>query len=299
MKGLSTLIAHEYKTSLKSKSFWISTLIFPLIFIAFGMFIGFLAEDSKSLHTMANPVQQDESEMTGIQVLGLMCGTLLTLMVMICGAQIFTKVKSEKSNRIMEIIATSIPGRTMMMAKVFGCGLVGLTQILIWVLFVAAAIIVIMITFRPSIDFAAFLDWKVIEALLWAFLFFIGGFLFYGSLYAAFGSLSDKNNENQEYMTFLTFVLLAAFYISQYCVDNPDSILAAWCSYIPFTSSSVCVIRSVCGAMTIWETLLSLVILYLFSYLSMLFAGKIYSAGILMRGAKLSPKQLMTFFKMK
>lgn len=299
MKPLGILISNEYKSSLKSKSFWISTFIVPIIFLAFGLFVGFLAEDSKALQTASNPVQTDNHDMSGIQVLGLISGTLLILIVMTCGAQIFAKVKTEKNNRIMEIIATTVPGRTMMLAKVIGCGLVAMTQILIWGIFTAILVGAIIFVAAPDINFSLLLNGKVALALFWTFIFFIGGYLFYGSLYAAFGALSDKNNENQEYMTILTFILLASFYISQYSVDNPGSTIAQWCSFIPFTSSSISLIRTICEAMPLWQTILSAFILYAFSFLTIGFAGKIYTAGILMRGTKLKPKEFITFFKLK
>ena len=136
-------------------------------------------------------------------------------------------------------------------------------------------------------------------AFVWSIIFFVGGYIFYGSLYAAVGALTDKNNENQEYMTIITFILLASFYIGIYAVDNPTSSLTQWCSYIPMTSPTIAAVGAISGDMPIWQTLLSVIILYATAILSLSFAGKIYTSALLLKGKKLTPKDILIFLKSK
>ena len=134
MSQLSLIIKNEYLTDIKSKSFWIATFVFPLVMVAFGAFIGFLAGDSESLTKTANFAAPEPDEMTPAKAMGMMLGMLLTLFIMMYGAQIFNKVKTEKCNRIVEILATCVEGRTMLMAKIISVGLIGLTQLMLWFL---------------------------------------------------------------------------------------------------------------------------------------------------------------------
>lgn len=296
---LKLLIRTEYISSIKSKSFLIVTFLMPLAMAVFGGIIGYLSTESNTLKTVANPAAPDSPGMTGMQIFGMLFGCLLTLFIMIYGAQIFTKVKAEKSNRLMEIIATCVTGRTMMLSKVIAVACIGITQILIWVLIIAFVIVILKIITPFDIPAEIFTSGYIWKAIVWSVLFFLGGYIFYGSLFAAIGALSDKNNENQEYMTLLTFILLGAFYISQYSVDHVSGSLAQICTYIPFTSASVSIVRTLSGASPLWETLLSVAVLYLFAWLSIITAGKLYTSGILLRGKKLTPGDFLKVLKMK
>lgn len=232
MSQLSLIIKNEYLTDIKSKSFWIATFVFPLVMVAFGAFIGFLAGDSESLTKTANFAAPEPDEMTPAKAMGMMLGMLLTLFIMMYGAQIFNKVKTEKCNRIVEILATCVEGRTMLMAKIISVGLIGLTQLMLWFLLTGVIAAGILIVFMPDISFGFLTNPIFWRALVWSILFFIGGYIFYGSMFAAVGAMTDKNNENQEYMSILTFLLLGAFYIGEYAVDNGEGVLPPYvCSY--------------------------------------------------------------------
>lgn len=299
MSQLSLIIKNEYLTDIRAKSFWIATFVFPLIMIAFGVFIGFLAGDSESLTKTANFAAPDPGEMTPAKAMGMMLGMLLTLFIMMYGAQIFNKVKTEKCNRIVEILATCVDGRTMLMAKIISVGLIGITQLLLWFLLTGIIVAGIAIVLMPEMSFGFLANAMFWRALVWSVLFFIGGYIFYGSMFAAVGAMTDKNNENQEYMTILTFLLLGAFYIGEYAVDNGEGVFAIVCMFLPFTSPTVGTVNAVGGATPLWMSILSLAVLYGSALLSIAFAGKIYTSSLLLKGKKFSPKDVVTFLKSK
>ena len=299
MSQLSLIIKNEYLTDVRSKGFWISTILVPLVMVAFGGVFGYLMSESDSFNSVAEnlPTTPDPQEMTPAKMVGMLVGMFLTFFLMICGAMIFNKVKAEKCNRIMEILSTCVDGKTMMLAKIISVGLVGFTQLLAW----AALCIVFALGFYMVFQFA--IPWHILTnpraylALLWTILYFAGGYVLFGSLYAACGAITDKDNENQAYMTVITFILLGAFYIGQFAVDNGSSPLAVACSYIPFTSPTVGTVNAISGAAPVWQTILSLVILYASAWLCIMFAGKLYRSSMLLKGKQFTPKDIITFIK--
>ncbi len=299
MSQLSLIIKNEYFTDIRAKSFWISTFLFPIIMIGFGIFISFLANESDSLTSAANFAAPEKDSMTPAKVLGMLLGMLLTLFIMMYGASIFNKVKTEKCNRIVEIIATCVDGRTMMLAKIISVGLVGLTQLILWFALTGILLAGIFIAFAPEIPFDFLSEPLFWKSIIWSLLFFIGGYIFYGSLFAAVGAMTDKNNENQEYMSILTFVLLAAFYIGQYAVDNGGGLFATICMFIPFVSPTVGTVNAVGESSPLWMSIMSVAVLYICAYASISFAGKIYTSSLLLKGKKFSPRDIITFLRAK
>lgn len=299
MSQLGLIIKNEYLTDIKTKSFWIGTILVPIIFGAFSIFIGFLIEDSEATKKLANPAAPDPSEMTGIQSLGMLCGIFLALFLMIYGAQIFNKVKKEKSNRVMEVLATCVTGRTMMLGKIISVGLLGLTQFLIWGAMIAVIIFGVMMILNFSIPMEYLTDIRIYQGLLWSGLFFLGGYIFYGSIYAACGAMSDRDNENQAYMTLITFLLLGSFYIGEYAVTNAGSALVIFCEFFPFTSPTIAAVNAVAGAVPLWESVTALVILYIFAFFSVSLSGKIYTSSLLLKGKRFTPKDILLFLKSK
>lgn len=298
MNQLKTIISKEYAMDIKSKSFWVSTFLVPLLLIGFGIFIGIMSEESEAMKEMSEATAPSQ-DLTGMQVLAMMMGIFLTFFIMIYGAQIFNKVKSEKTNRIVEIIVACVPGRTMMLAKVISVGLVGLTQLFIWGLLLFGLLFVVYIFLPVNIPFEELLDVRVLMTFIWGVLYFLGGYVFYGSLYAAVGALTDKNNENQGYVTLITFILMASFYIGIFSVDNLDSSLTIYCNYIPFTSPTIGAVSAISGGITWWEAMISLLILYVTAGIFLSLAGKIYTSALLLKGKKFSPKDIITFLKSK
>ncbi|MDE5653380.1 MAG: ABC transporter permease, partial [Muribaculaceae bacterium] len=246
MSQLGLIIKNEYKTDISAKSFWIGTFLVPVLMVGFGAFAGYMVANSDSMMAVASTMSSsDDSEFTPLKAIGLMMGMFLTLFIMMYGSMIFQKVRVEKTNRIVEILATCVPGRTMMLAKIISVGLVGLTQILLWALLIVAMAIGLLAILSTSIPWDEIMRPEFGMAILWSVLYFIGGYIFFGSLYASVGAMTDKNNENQEYMAVLTFVLLISFYVGQYAVDHGSGLFVRVLSYIPFTSPIIGAVNAI------------------------------------------------------
>lgn len=299
MEQLKLIVSTEYLTDIRSKSFWISTFVVPVVIVIFGAVLGVLMAESDTFTKTVNdlPTQPDAENMTAAKAVGMMAGIFLTFFLMIYGAMIFNKVKTEKCNRIMEIICTSVPGKTLMLGKILSVGLTGLTQLLIWGLLLFAGVTVFFIIFGFNVPWEYLTAGKTYLAITWTVLYFIGGYVLFGSLYAACGAITDKDNENQAYMTVITFLLLGAFYLGEFAVDNGDSTLAIVCSYIPFTSPTVGTVAAVSGAAPVWQIVTSLAVLYVSSFFSVAIAGKLYRSSMLLKGKQFSPKDIVTFLR--
>lgn len=304
MSQLGLIVKNEYITDVSSKSFWIVSIVLPLVVAIFSFVAGFMLSESDTAMGMQQsilptPGADEDNPITGLKLLGLLLGMFLTIFIMMFGSQIFNKVKAEKTNRIVEIMATCVTGRTMMLAKIISVGLVGLTQMLVWAVLIGVAITGALMVFPLDLPWGALLAPKYIMALVWSMIYFFGGYIFFASMYAAAGAMSDKNNENQEYMVVLTFILLFSFYIGEYAVDHGSALFVRICGMLPFTSPSIGAVNAITQSAPLWETLLSVAILYVCAYASLAFSGKLYTSSILLKGKRLSPKDLITFLKAK
>lgn len=299
MNPLYLIIKREYLLEVQRKAFWLTTILVPLVFVAFSAFMGVMMADSELTQKIANPAAPEPDEMSPLMIAGMMCGIFLTMFLMIYGSQIYAKVKSEKCNRIVEILATCVEGRTMMLAKIISVGLVGLTQLLIWFLLGLVFVIGIIIVFDVNLPVRYLSDQRLYMIIVWSVLFFAGGYVFYGSLFAATGAMTDKDNENQVYMSILTFILLGSFYIGEFAVNHSSSAFVVFCSYFPFTSPTIGSINAITGAVGLWQSILSLVVLYVFAWISLALSGKIYTSSLLLKGKKFTLGDIMTFLKSK
>lgn len=265
----------------------------------------------------------DEGERESMTEIFSAVGMLLTFLiyffVMSYGAMVMQSVTEEKTNRIVELMVSSVKPFQLMMGKIIGIGLVGVTQMLIW--FVLLTVIVGVggavagvAMFDPSQAAAiqaasqmpdADISMQVLavvsslpiaEIATLFVVYFIGGYLLYASVLAACGAAVNDPQDTQQFMMPVVVVMLFAFYAGFYSSMNPDGPLAMWCSFIPFTSSIVMMIRIPFGV-PLWQELLSVALLYGTAVALVSLSAKIYRVGILMYGKKPSLKEMLRWLK--
>lgn len=255
----------------------------------------------------------NESSSEISSVIGMVFTFIIYMFIMMYGAMVMQGVMEEKTNRIVEVMISSVRPFDLMMGKIIGIGLVGLTQVFIWciltvVLLAAggmflgvgggydASAMQAMPYDAVEVSSAASMMSKLgsfnfVEIIVYFVLFFIGGYISYASLFAAVGSAIDSPDDSQQFMTPIMVLLVFAVYAGMYSVNNPDGPLAFWCSLIPFTSPVVMMVR-IPYEIPFWQILLSLVLLFASAIFMVWLSGRIYRVGILMYGKKPSFKEI-------
>lgn len=248
--------------------------------------------------------------------LGGAAGYLLFMFIIIYGNSIMRSVIEEKTNRIVEIIISSVKPFTLLLGKIFGTSLAGLTQFLIWMIFggLLMTILTSFLDISPSQSneiiltktgtdkmisevLVAFFRFPFLEMFFSFLLFFIGGCLLYSSLYATIGAMVDSETDTQQFMMPIITPLIVAFYVGMFSViEEPHGTVAVVFSYIPLTSPVVMLMRIPFGV-TWWEVLISLLVLYISFLIVIKIASKIYRIGILMYGKKPSYKDIWKWFR--
>jgi len=254
-------------------------------------------------------------------------GFLIYLTMLIYGMMVLRGVMEEKTNRIAEVIVSSVKPFQLMMGKIVGIGAVGITQFLIWIVFIFVIMFGVHLFVSPetmqqvqamqqsgtmpgaasSINasqsaqtiyniqhMADTVNWGLI---LGCFLFyFLGGYLFYASLFAAVGSVVEDVQNSQSLTLPITMPIIFSFIVMANAVQNPDSSLAVWCSFIPFSSPMVMMARiayGVPGTVPYWQLFVSMFLLIGGFLFTTWLAGKIYRTGILLYGKKPTWAQMM------
>ena len=251
---------------------------------------------------------------------GLAAGYLLFMFIIIYGNMIMRSVIEEKTNRIIEVIISSVKPIQLLMGKIIGTSLAGITQFLMWLILGGIMIIIFSLVF--GVDFVgmqaaqqqelmaqggdANMQMQITEVvnslpltnlIVAFFVFFIGGYLLYSSLYAAIGAAVDNETDTQQFMMPIMVPLVLAVYVGGFTVlEDPHGIVATVFSYIPFTSPVVMLMRIPFGV-PIWQQLISILILYISFTGTVWFASKIYRVGILMYGKKPSYKEIFKWLK--
>ena len=265
---------------------------------------------SKSVKWGEEGAEKVSSAMLG-EIIGLGLSFLTYMFVLMYGAMIMNGVIEEKTNRIVEVIVSSCKPMELMLGKIIGVALVGFTQIIIWavLLGIAGTILGASAFISGPTDPAALtesnelaeiiqmvLSVNYLQILTFFVLYFIGGYLLYAALFAAFGSAVDQPSDASQFMTPIMVIMVFAIYAALFSIENPDGPLAWWCSIIPFTSPIVMMIRLPYDV-PFWEMLLSIALLYGSAFGILYIAGKIYRTGILMYGKKVSIKEIIKWIK--
>jgi ABC-2 type transport system permease protein len=306
------IIKREYLSRIRNRTFLLSTFLLPLVYMLFIFGSALFSPDSP---TTAQPQQMDIGG--GLNYLiGLACGTLICFTIFIFGAMVMRGVKEEKVNRIAEIIISSVKPFELMMGKILGIAAVAFTQLLLWfilIFFLATASSVFLSHdvlqqaqhSGQSVQAADSVLAKLTAAkqsiaginygeLIACFIFyFLGGFLFYASLFAAIGSAINEDSQDTQSLTLpITLPVFFSFIIMSSNLATPDNTIMVWASIIPFSSPVVMMAR-IAGGVPLWQLLLSISSLITGFLLTTWVAAKIYRTGILMYGKKSSWKEML------
>lgn len=271
---------------------------------------------------------KEESSSAGAStVIAFIAGILMFMFIMLYGIQVMRGVIEEKTSRIIEVMISSVKPFQLMMGKIIGIALVGLTQFILWIVLtftistVAATVFIdkgdvkkitsqakstnqmatgttdAPVAKGPVADIQKSLAGLEIGKIVTVFIFFfIGGYLFYSALYAAIGSAVDNETETQQFMMPVMMPLLLGYALSLSVVTNdPYGNVAFWLSMIPFTSPIAMVVRLPYGVPG-WELALSMIILVLGFIGTVWIASRIYRVGILMYGKKTTFKEMFKWF---
>lgn len=257
-------------------------------------------------------------------IIGLVLALVIYFAIFLFSNQVLRGVIEEKTNRIIEIIISSVKPFELMMGKIVGIALVGLTQFLLWIVLtigiylVASGILIGPEVMSPSgtvmteeisqitettqgqdimLEAVNMVQSINFGAILWSFLFyFVFGYLLYAAMFAAIGGMVDNETDSNQFSTVVSLPLMVAIVCSTAMVNNPDSSLGLWLSMIPFTSPISMMIRIPFGV-PYWQVAVSLILLILTFILITWLAGKIYRTGILMYGKKPSFKEIWKWLK--
>ena len=267
---------------------------------------------------MENFTGEKTSEFDNVMkiAIGGVAGYLIFMFIIIYGNMIMRSVIEEKTNRIVEIIISSVKPFQLMLGKIIGTSLAGLTQFAIWlviggVLFALAPSLFQVDTPTATQAIAATESHSEISNIIAALyhfpfletsgvflLFFVGGYLLYSSLYAMVGAMVDNETDTQQFMMPILIPLMLAFYVGMFSViEEPHGTISVVFSYIPLTSPVVMLMRIPFGVAW-WEVLISLLLLYITFFLVIKIASKIYRIGILMYGKKPTYKEVWKWLKM-
>ena len=290
--------------------------------------------DKKTLESIKTKVdlktltlKGEENSAALATAVGFIAGILIYMFIILYGVQVMRGVIEEKTNRIVEVIISSVKPFQLMMGKIIGIALVGLTQFLLWVILTLTlttvtssllvdkkmeAKVVAQQMKTSGVDQASLQELGAAQEvkadamskffdqlgsinfgliITCFFIYFLGGYLLYSSLFAAVGAAVDNETETQQFMLPVTIPLILAFIVAQTVVQNPDSQLAFWFSMIPLTSPVVMMVRIAFGVPE-WELALSIGLLILGFIFTTWLAGKIYRTGILLYGKKVTYKEL-------
>ncbi|MBC7913296.1 MAG: ABC transporter permease [Pyrinomonadaceae bacterium] len=242
---------------------------------------------------------EKESNTSAAYAVSFAAAILIYLCLFVYGAQVMRGVIEEKTSRIIEVIISSVKPFQLMLGKILGIGLVGLTQFLLWIVLSTTAANITGNSLIPY-DVAGAIESISIGYVLTTFLiYFLGGYLLYSALFAAVGSAVDNETETQQFMFPITLPLLFTYIMAfSFIVNNPNSTLSFWLSIIPFTSPIAMMVRIPFGVPE-WELYLSIAMLVLGFLFTTWVASRIYRVGILMYGKKTSYKELIKWFMYK
>ncbi|MEO5788475.1 ABC transporter permease [Gelidibacter sp.] len=250
-------------------------------------------------------------------------GYLLFMFIIIYGNMIMRSVIEEKTSRIIEVIISSVKPIQLMLGKIIGTSLAGVTQFVIWIILGSVLLFVVSAIFGIDMSqvqtpqqeminqamassnaqnvaqdlIVGFVNLPILNLCIAFLFFFIGGYLLYSSFYAAIGAAVDNETDTQQFMMPILMPLVLAIYVGVFTViEDPHGTVSTIFSFIPLTSPVVMLMRIPFGV-PIWQQLLSFGLLVVSFVFTVWFAAKIYRVGILMYGKKPTYKELFKWLK--
>ncbi len=309
----------------------IQKMIYDVILAQNKVDINVIADAEKKsrfdIHTtQLEATGEDKETNTGLYMgIGLVSAVMIYIFIFLYGVQVMRGVMEEKTSRIVEVILSSVKPFQLMMGKIVGVALVGLTQFLLWVILSTTLYGIAGATLLKDIDLKQiqkqeevikvganlsvsemhkndeadqmtklwndFKNVDMLEILLCFVFYFLAGYLMYSALFAAIGAAVDSEADTNQFMLPITIPLIFSFGIAQTVMQDPQGPLAFWFSIIPITSPVVMMVRLPFGVPA-WEVALSMGLLVLGFLFTTWLAARIYRTGILMYGKKVSWKEL-------
>ncbi len=267
-------------------------------------------------------------EQASFGLFGFLTGALMFIFILMYGMMVFRSVMEEKTNRIVEVIVSSVKPFQLMLGKIIGVAILGTIQFLIMglITFILTTALSTIFLKDASSQLKVFQDQQELvkkngsnvnfkelekfddklelfdlmqklqkidfgEVFICFILYFVFGYLFYSSIMAAIGSAVDSESDSQQFITPVMIPLMIGYFIATKTIMDPDSATVFWGSIIPFTSPIVMMSR-ITNGVPMWELVLSLSILFVSFVFMTWLAGKIYRTGILMYGKKTSWREI-------
>jgi len=277
---------------------------------------------------------EEKESSTGIMMaVGYVSGVLMYMFLIFCGTMVMRGVVEEKTSRIIEVIISSVKPFQLMFGKIVGIALVGLTQLLIWIVSTFILVSISQAIFFPEFTLTpteqvtsrdimtaspagedqtetseemeqlrsalgTLKNVNFVVIILTFLFYFLGGYFLYASFFAAVGAAVDNETDTQQFVFPILLPLILGIIVLFSITNNPDSPIAYWFSIIPFTSPIVMMARIPFGVP--WpDFFLSAGLLILFFLGSTWLAGKIYRTGILMYGKKSTIKEMLKWVRYK
>ena len=207
----------------------------------------------------------------------------LYMTVLFYGLFVMRGVIEEKQSRIVEVLISSVRPSQMMVGKLIGIGLVGLTQIGIWALSTAALSSIGVALFAGS---GAKVPHVPLSLLIYFVLFFVLGFFLYATLYAAVGAIVSSEEDAQQVQFPVTMLLIVPMMIFGLVMSNPNSTSSIVLSMVPFFAPTLMMLRIAAVNPPVWQVILSMVIMLVTIAGLLWLSAKIYRVGILMYGKR-------------
>lgn len=258
---------------------------------------------------------------------GLVLTLLIYMFVISYGGMVMQGVMEEKTNRIVELMVSSVKPFQLLAGKIAGVALVGFVQLAIWGVMFFAIITAAGILFGLTPDIsgqtamagaavsvpdpsaiasqgggnemlAAITNLPFLEMAVLFALYFIGGYLLYASFFAAIGASVNEQEDSSQFMMPMILIMVFGLYAAMGSVQNTDGPLAFWASLFPLTSPIVMMVR-IPFSVPLWQEILSISILYATAILFVWISGRIYRVGILMYGKKPSVKEMLKWIRYK